>query len=106
MFKTELSHTLAPSAHAVSASVKTMQSQLAAAPEVSHINVFFSNVLFPALYSYMNKPLCALFTCINLRNKKDETGDNINPSFCVDFWLWMQKDFKFFKHLSEIAEHY
>lgn len=81
--KTELSHTLAPSAHAVflTASMKTTQLQLAATPEMSNINVFFSTVLVPPPpYSYMNRPLCALFTCIHLRNKKDETGDNINPS--------------------------
>lgn len=53
----------------------------------------------------MNKLLCVPFACINLRNKKDETGDSIDPSFCANYWLRMQKDFKFFKHLSEIAEH-
>lgn len=32
-------------------------------------------------------------------------GDSTDPLFCADYWLWMQKDFKFFKYLSKIAEH-
>lgn len=61
-------------------------------------------VIFP-LYSHTNKLLCALLTCINLRNKKDDRGDNVGPSVCADYWVWIQKYFNIFKHLSEIAEH-
>lgn len=45
--KIELSHTLAPSAHVVipNVSMKTIQSQLAATPEVSNLNIFFSTVV-------------------------------------------------------------
>lgn len=72
MLKIELSHTLAPSAHAVflNGSKKNIVTTYCDSRGIKPKNFLFYCII-SLLYSYMNKLLCVLFTCINLSNEKD-----------------------------------